>query len=76
MSVHRFSERRSRGFFSTLKTELVYRNFWRTREDAENALFSYIDGWYNTQRIQKKLDWRSPDEYEDSYHQRVPAGTR
>ncbi|WP_425302562.1 IS3 family transposase, partial [Nocardia wallacei] len=42
-------------FFSTLKTELVYRNSWRTREDAENALFSYIDGWYNTQRIQKKL---------------------
>jgi putative transposase len=42
-------------FFSTLKTELVYRNSWRTREDAENALFAYIDGWYNTRRIQKKL---------------------
>ncbi|WP_433755651.1 IS3 family transposase [Nocardia sp. CA-135398] len=63
-------------FFSTLKTELVYRNSWRTREDAENALFSYIDGWYNTQRIQRKLAWQSPDEYEASYHQRVPAGTR
>ncbi|WP_433577895.1 IS3 family transposase [Nocardia brasiliensis] len=63
-------------FFSTLKTELVYRNSWHIREDAENALFSYIDGWYNTQRIQKKLDWRSPDEYEASYHHRVPAGTR
>ncbi|MGV9610902.1 IS3 family transposase [Nocardia xishanensis] len=63
-------------FFSTLKTELVYRNSWRTREEAENALFSYFDGWYNTQRIQKKLDWRSPDEYEASYHQRVPAGNR
>ncbi|MEV0299179.1 IS3 family transposase [Nocardia sp. NPDC050710] len=25
-------------FFSTLKTELVYRNSWRTREDAENAI--------------------------------------
>ncbi len=63
-------------FFSTLKTELVYRNSWRTREDAENALFAYIDGWYNTQRIQKRLGWRSPDEYEASYHGRVPAGTR
>jgi putative transposase len=63
-------------FFSTLKTELVYRNSWRTREEAENALFAYIDGWYNTQRIQKKLGWRSPDEYEASYHQPVPAGTR
>jgi hypothetical protein len=24
-------------FFSTLKTELVYRHSWRTREQAENA---------------------------------------
>ncbi|MET9284660.1 IS3 family transposase [Nocardia beijingensis] len=42
-------------FSSTLKTELVYRRAWRTRDEAENALFAYIDGWYNTQRIQKKL---------------------
>jgi transposase InsO family protein len=39
-------------FFSTLKTELVYRSSWRTREEAENALFAYIDAWYNTERIQ------------------------
>ncbi|WP_028478907.1 IS3 family transposase [Nocardia sp. CNY236] len=41
-------------FFSTLKTELVYRHTWRTWDRAENALFAYIDGWYNTQGIQKK----------------------
>lgn len=63
-------------FFSTLKTELVYRNSWRTRDEAENALFSYIDGWYNSQRIQKKLGWCSPDEYEAGYHHPVPSGTR
>ncbi|WIX83311.1 IS3 family transposase [Amycolatopsis carbonis] len=63
-------------FFSTLKTELVYRTSWRTREEAENTLFAYIDGWYNTQRIQKQLGWRSPAEYEASYHQPVPARTR
>ena len=63
-------------FFSTLKTELVYRNSWRTREEAENALFAYIDGWYNTQRIQKKLGWRSPDEFEASYHRPAPVGAR
>jgi hypothetical protein len=32
-------------FWSTLKIELVYRNAWRTRDEAENALFAYIDGW-------------------------------
>ena len=42
-------------FWSTLKIELVYRTAWRTREEAENALFAYIDGWYNTRRIQREL---------------------
>jgi hypothetical protein len=51
-------------FFSTLKTEVVYRNSWRTREEAENALFAYIDAWYNTERIQARLGWLSPDDYE------------
>jgi transposase InsO family protein len=54
--------------FSTLKTELVYRKSWRTREEAENALFAYIDGWYNTERIQARLGWRSPDEHEAAWH--------
>jgi hypothetical protein len=34
-----------------------------------------IDGWYNTQRIQKKLGGRSPDEFEVSHHHPVPVGT-
>lgn len=28
-------------FFSTLKIGLVYRNSWRTRDEAENAIFSF-----------------------------------
>ena len=47
-------------FWSTLKIELVYRNSWRTRDEAENAIFAYIDGWYNTRRIQKDLGWLIP----------------
>ncbi|GAA1194882.1 IS3 family transposase [Pseudonocardia alaniniphila] len=57
-------------FFSTMKTELVYRKSWRTRDEAENDLFAYIDGWYNTERIQHPLGWRSPDEYEAAWHAR------
>lgn len=30
-------------FFSTLKIELVYRNSWRSRDEAENAIFAYIE---------------------------------
>ncbi len=55
-------------FWSTLKIELVYRNSWRTRDEAENAIFTYIDGWYNTRRIQKELGYLSPDEYEAALH--------
>ncbi|GEL27080.1 transposase [Pseudonocardia sulfidoxydans NBRC 16205] len=57
-------------FFSTLKTELVYRNSWRSKEEAENALFAYIDAWYNTERIQARLGWQSPDEYETAWRAR------
>jgi transposase InsO family protein len=55
-------------FWSTLKIELVYRTSWRTRDEAENAIFEYIDGWYNTHRIQRELGYRSPDEYETAWH--------
>jgi transposase InsO family protein len=54
-------------FWSTLKIELVFDNTWQTQAEAENALFAYIDGWYNPTRIQKRLGWRSPDEYERAY---------
>ncbi|WP_204013979.1 IS3 family transposase [Virgisporangium aurantiacum] len=47
-------------FFSTLKIELVYRRTWRTRDEAENAIFAYIDGWYNTRRIEHELGYLSP----------------
>ncbi|MEV0568550.1 IS3 family transposase [Dactylosporangium sp. NPDC050588] len=55
-------------FWSTLKIELVYRTSWQTRDQAENAIFEYIDGWYNTRRIQRELGYRSPDEYETAWH--------
>ena len=66
-------------FWSTLKIELVYRNSWRTRDEAENAIFAYIDGWYNTRRIQKDLGWRAPTSTKPpgTPHQRTagPDGT-
>jgi hypothetical protein len=48
---------------------------FRTREEADLALFRYIDGWYNPHRIQKALGWRSPDEYEADYHRNLKAAT-
>lgn len=62
-------------FWSTLKVELVYRQRWHSRGEAENALFDYIDGWYNPTRIQKRLGWRSPDEYEAAWYQDQQSAT-
>ena len=41
---------------------------WRAQ--AQAALFRYIDGWYNSRRIQGGLDGLSPDEYEAAWQAR------
>ena len=53
-------------FFHTLKTELVYQQFYRTREKARLAIFEYIECFYNRTRMHSTLDYRSPEEYERS----------
>jgi hypothetical protein len=70
-----FDNALAENFFSTLKVELVYRTSFQTRDEAELALFRYVDGWYNPHRIQKALGWRSPDEYEADYHRNLKAAT-
>jgi len=68
-----FDNALAENFFSTLKVELVYRTSFRTREEADLELFRYIDGWYNPHRIQRRLGWRSPDEYEADYDRNLEA---
>jgi transposase InsO family protein len=68
-----FDNALAESFFSTLKVELVYRTSFRTREEADLALFRYVDGWYNPHRIQKALGWQSPEEYEAAHHARLAA---
>ena len=62
-----FDNALAESFFSILKIERVYRQAYRTREEAELDLFAYIDGWYNPHRPQRELGWMSPDEYEAAY---------
>jgi putative transposase len=42
-------------FFKTLKTELVYHQDYKTRKQAELAVFDYIETWYNRQRRHSAL---------------------
>jgi transposase InsO family protein len=55
-------------FFGSLKTELIYRHSWTSRHDAELAIFAWIEGWYNPERIMSGLGMRSPDEHEAAFY--------
>lgn len=51
-------------FFSTLKNELGDGRPWPSRAAARTAIFEWIEGWYNLQRLHSSLGYRSPADYE------------
>ncbi|WP_327280710.1 IS3 family transposase [Streptomyces sp. NBC_01205] len=51
-----------------IKTEGVRGRTFATRAEANLALFEYIDGFYNPRRIQKRLGYLSPIEYEEKHY--------
>jgi transposase InsO family protein len=51
-------------FFHTLKTELVYREHYATREQARRSVFDYIEVFYNRQRRHSTLGYATPAEFE------------
>jgi transposase InsO family protein len=53
-------------FFSSLKQELVYLTTFKTRQEAQLALFEYIEVFYNRKRRHSSLGYLSPVEYERS----------
>jgi transposase InsO family protein len=55
-------------FFSTLKTELVYRRRWSGRHELRSALFEYIEIFYNRRRLHSSIGYKTPAEVEDEYN--------
>ena len=51
-------------FFKTIKAELIWRDSWNTRRQAEMAIFEYINGFYNPRRRHSALGWKSPVAFE------------
>jgi transposase InsO family protein len=51
-------------FFHTLKVELVHQRRWATRDEARRDLFSYVEGYYNRQRMHSALGYLSPEQAE------------
>jgi putative transposase len=62
-----FDNAAAESFFATLKSELLHRAVWPTRQHAKTAIFHYVEGFYNRLRRHSSLDYRSPHSYEADY---------
>jgi putative transposase len=51
-------------FFATLKRELIHRRSFASQPDAEQAVFEYIEAFYNRQRRHSSLGYLSPEAFE------------
>ncbi len=51
-------------FWGTLKTELVYHEKYKTREEARQSIFEYIEVFYNRTRRHSSLGYVSPEAFE------------
>ena len=50
--------------FKTLKSELVWRRSFTTRDEAAKAIGQYIEGFYNPRRRHSSLGYVSPAAFE------------
>jgi putative transposase len=60
-------------FFATLECELLERTTFRTKAEAEAAVFQFLEGWYNPHRLHSSLNYVSPVNYEKAYHQNAAS---
>jgi len=51
-------------FFATLKTELIYPRRFATRREAKDAIFDYVEVFYNRRRRHSTLGYLSPVDFE------------
>lgn len=52
-------------FWSSLKHELVYRGQFRTRAEARQRIFEWIEVFYNRTRLHSSLGYKSPVDFEN-----------
>jgi transposase InsO family protein len=51
-------------FFATLECELLGRTTLATRQQAQQEVFRWIEGWYNPHRRHSSINYQSPINYE------------
>lgn len=64
----------SESFFHSLKTELTHHVKFQTRAEANEAIFEYIEIFYNRQRLHSSNNYMSPVEFENLMLQNEVVG--
>jgi putative transposase len=63
-------------FFATLECELIDRRSWPSKTEARMALFTYIEGWYNSRRRHSALGQTSPANFERKHIEQTRKETQ
>ena len=58
-------------FFASLKTECVYQQRLKTREQAKTLIFDYIEVFYNNQRRHQSLNYMTPANFSKQHYQNL-----
>jgi putative transposase len=60
---------KAESFMGTLKAEEVDGKAYRSREDAESKIGTFIDDVYNARRLHSSIGYKPPIEFEDEFRQ-------
>lgn len=54
-------------FFASLKKDRIYWRRYKTREEAKQDIFDYLEMFYNSERLHSSLGYVSPREFENAW---------
>ena len=60
-------------FFGSMQIELLDRRIWQSRAELANAIFEWIEAWYNPRRRHSALGYLSPIHYDTLHSTATPA---
>jgi len=56
-------------FFATLECELIDQNRFHDPDEARQAVFTFIEGWYNPHRRHSSIGYISPVQFDKQHPQ-------
>jgi putative transposase len=60
-------------YHSVLKRELVYLSKFKTKQEAKQCIYRYLEFFYNRKRIHSYLGYLSPERFEQQYYRMQAA---